>query len=132
MRKRKLLYERRKEKGFYASGSWSLTPKEKRLLSIVCYIFFFSIIAILAGSSIHIYSGKMREFLIGSIICGILSFILLFVTMIGLVIKKSKSEPMVKQTYDIDYSYNAITGEIIDNLQEQKSDDVSFEKETEA
>ncbi len=110
---RKILYERQKGKQMHASGSWSVTPGEQKLIHAVGAFFAISVIAVIAGS----FVGK-RWFLTAAIICCAISFISMFAVLFGLVFKKSRQQPMETHYYDVDYKYNAITNETTDHTRE--------------
>ena len=77
---RKTLYEHRRGKQMHASGQWSLTKAEQRLIYAVGAFFAISVISVLAGA----FSGKSR-FLTAAIICCVISFIAIFAVMFGVV-----------------------------------------------
>ena len=110
---RKTLYERRKGKQMHASGTWSVTPGEQKLVNAVAVFFAVSVIAVLISAFV-----RQRWFLIASVICCAISFILIFVVLFGLVFKKSKEKPMETHYYDVDYRYNGISGQTEDNTVE--------------
>ena len=97
----------------HASGQWSLTKAEQRLIYAVGAFFAISVISVLAGA----FSGKSR-FLTAAIICCVISFIAVFSVMFGVVIRKSRKQPMEKHYYDVDYTYNGITNETEDKTRE--------------
>ena len=101
-----------------ASGSWSVTSAERRLINTVAIFFTVSVIAVLASPFIH-----RSWFLIASIICCAISFILMFVVLFGLVFRKSREKPMETHYYDVDYRYNGITGEKDDQTREISKDE---------
>ena len=103
------LYSRQKGKQMYASGSWRLTKREKILVYIACAFFAISVIDIRMG---------IKGGLIPSIVCLVISVLSLFCVLFGLVHKKHKENPMDAHYYDIDYSYSARNGEVIDRTQE--------------
>ena len=115
---RKTLYERRKGKQMHASGSWSVTSAERRLINAVAVFFSVSVIAVLA--SVFVHTGW---FLTASIICCVISFVLMFVVLFGLVFKKSREQPMETHYYDVDYRYNGISGETEDRTKEISKDE---------
>ena len=110
---RKTLYEHQRGKQMHASGQWSLTKAEQRLIYAVGAFFAISVISVLAGA----FSGKSR-FLTAAIICCVISFIAVFAVMFGVVIRKSRKQPMEKHYYDVDYTYNGITNETEDKTRE--------------
>ena len=110
---KKTLYEHQEGKQMHASGQWSLTKAEQRLIYAVGAIFALSVICVLGGA----YAGKSR-FLTVSIVCCVISFIALFALLFAVVIRKSKKQPMEKHYYDVDYTYNGITGETDDKTRE--------------
>ena len=61
---KKTLYEHKKGKQMKASGSWSVTSAERRLINTVTVFFVISVIAVLASPFVH-----RSWFLIASIIC---------------------------------------------------------------
>ena len=122
---RKTLYERRKGKQMHASGSWSVTSSERGLVNAVAIFFTISVIAVLVSPFV-----QKRWFLIASMICCAVSFILMFVVLFGLVFKKSREQPMETHYYDVDYSYNGISGETEDNTQEISRDEFLRGRET--
>ena len=107
---KKTLYEHKKGKQMKASGSWSVTSAERRLINTVAVFFVISVIAVLASPFIH-----RSWFLITSIIC--------FVVLFGLVFKKSREKPMETHYYDVDYRYNGITDEKVDRKTEISKDE---------
>lgn len=109
----KTLYERRKGKEMRASGSWSVTGTERRMINAVGIFFAAGVIAVLVSPLIH-----RSWFTAASIVCCAVSFVLMFVVLFGLVIKKSREKPMEMHTYDVDYTYNAITGRTEDKTVE--------------
>ncbi len=121
---RKTLYEYQKGKQMHASGSWSVTSAERRLINAVAVFFAASVIAVLVSVFVH-----RRWFLIASIICCAVSFVLMFVVLFGLVFKKSRKEPMEARYYDVDYRYNGISGETEDKTVEISKDEFLHGKE---
>ena len=121
---RKTLYEYQKGKQMHASGSWSVTSAERRLINAVAVFFAASVIAVLVSVFVH-----RRWFLIASIICCAVSFVLIFVVLFGLVFKKSRKEPMETHYYDVDYRYNGISGETEDKTVEISKDEFLHGKE---
>ena len=121
---RKTLYEYQKGKQIHASGSWSVTSAERRLINAVAVFFAASVIAVLVSVFVH-----RRWFLIASIICCAVSFVLIFVVLFGLVFKKSRKEPMEAHYYDVDYRYNGISGETKDKTAEISKDEFLYGKE---
>ena len=101
----------------YASGSWRLTKREKILVYVACAFFAISATAVLIISVIDIRMG-IKGVLIPSIVCLVISVLSLFCVLFGLVHKKHKENPMDAHYYDIDYSYSAKNGEVIDRTQE--------------
>ena len=101
-----------------ASGSWSVTSAERRLINTVTVFFVISVIAVLASPFVH-----RSWFLIASIICCAISFILMFVVLFGLVFKKSREKPMETHYYDVDYRYNGITDKKVDRKTEISRDE---------
>ena len=110
---KKTLYEHQKGKQMHASGQWSLTKAEQRLVYAVGAFFALSVICVLGGA----YAGK-STFLTISIVCCVISFIAVFAVLFTVVIRKSKQEPMEKHYYDVDYTCNGITGETDDKTRE--------------
>ena len=110
---RKTLYEHYKGKQMRASGSWSITPAQRRIINATAIFFAVSVIAVFLSVFVH-----KRWFLIASIVCCALSFIMMFVVLFGLVLKKSREQPMETHYYDVDYRYNGITGEVEDKTVE--------------
>ena len=110
---RKTLYERRKGRQMHASGSWGITTVERRLINAVAVFFSVSVIAVLASGFVH-----RKWFLVASIVCCAISFVLMFAVLFGLVFKKSREEPMETHYYDVDYTYNGITGKTEDKTLE--------------
>lgn len=110
---RKTLYERRKGKVMHASGSWRVTSSERMLINVVSVFFIVSVIAVLASVFV-----EKKWFLIASIVCCAISFVMIFVVLFGLVFKKSRKQPMETHYYNVDYKYNGITGEIQDKSTE--------------
>jgi len=121
---RKTLYEYQKGKQMHASGSWSVTSAERRLINAVAVFFSVSVIAVLVSGFVH-----RKWFLIASLICCAISFVLMFVVMFGLVFKKSRKEPMEAHYYDVDYRYNGISGETKDETVEISKDEFLYGKE---
>ena len=121
---RKTLYEYRKGKQMHASGSWSVTSAERRLINAVAVFFSVSVIAVLVSGFVH-----RKWFLIASLICCAISFVLMFVVMFGLVFKKSRKEPMEAHYYDVDYRYDGISGETEDMTVEISKDEFLHGKE---
>ena len=114
---RKTLYERQKGKQMHASGSWSVTSVERKLINAVAFFFAISVIAVLVSGFVH-----RRWFLIASIISCAISFIMMFVVLFGLVFKKSREKPMETHYYDVDFKYNGITGQTEDQTTEISKD----------
>ena len=121
---RKTLYEYQKGKQMHASGSWSVTSAERRLINAVAVFFTVSVIAVLVSGFVH-----RRWFLITSVICCAISFVLMFVVLFGLVFKKSRKEPMEAHYYDVDYRYNGISGETKDKTVEISKNEFLYGKE---
>ena len=107
---RKTLFEMQKGKRMHATGTWKATKKEDLLIKSVGALFTLSVIAVLLSSFLHI-----KAILIPSIICCAVSFVGLFVAMFGIVFLKNREKPMEKHYYSVDYKYNGITDEQIDN-----------------
>ena len=121
---RKTLYEYQKGKQMHASGSWSVTSAERRLINAVAVFFTISVIAVLASGFVH-----RRWFLIASIVCCALSFVLMFAVLFGLVFKKSRKEPVEVHYYDVEYRYNGISGKTEDETVEISKDGFLHGKE---
>lgn len=121
---KKTLYEYQKGKQMQASGSWRVTSAERRLINAVAVFFAVSVIAVLVSVFVH-----RRWFLIASIICCAVSFVLMFVVLFGLVFIKSRKEPMEAHYYDVDYRYNGISGETEDATVEISKDEFLHGKE---
>ena len=121
---RKTLYEYQKGKQMHASGSWSVTSAERRLINAVAVFFTISVIAVLASGFVH-----RRWFLIASIVCCALSFVLMFAVLFGLVFKKSRKEPVEAHYYDVEYRYNGISGKTEDETVEISKDGFLHGKE---
>ena len=117
---RKTLYEKQKGKEMHASGSWEASPKEQKLITAVGIFFAVSVIATLVVSALWM-SGAAAipgTLLTVAIICTVISFILMFVVLFGAVFRHNKEQPMEKHYYDVDYTYNGITGKTEDNTRE--------------
>ena len=123
---KKTLYEYQKGKQMQASGSWRVTSAERRLINAVAVFFAVSVIAVLVSVFVH-----RRWFLIASIICCAVSFVLMFVVLFALVFIKSRKEPMEAHYYDVDYRYNGIKGEVTDNTVEISKEEFLHGKEAE-
>ena len=121
---RKTLYEYQKGKQMHASGSWRVTSAERRLINAVAVFFAASVIAVLVSVFVH-----RKWFLIASIICCAISFVLMFAVLFGLVFKKSRKEPMEAHYYDVDYRYDGISGETEDATVEISKDEFLHGKE---
>ena len=115
---KKTLYEHKKGKQMKASGSWSVTSAERRLINTVAVFFVISVIAALASLFLHRSLSLMT-----AIICCAISFILMFVVLFGLVFRKSREKPMETHYYDVDYRYNGITDEKVDRKTEISKDE---------
>lgn len=107
------IYERRKGKEFHASGSWQATKGEKRLIETFGYMFFFGVFIGLILSFIH--PGKLANILLG---IGISGAVGTFISLFAIVFRKNRQEPMDAHYYDVDYKYNAFTGEETDASRE--------------
>ena len=110
---RKTLYERQKGRQMRASGSWKATQGEQRLVNAVAVFFAVSVIAVLTSPFIH-----KKWFLILSVVCCAVAFISMFVVLFGIVIRKSRQEPMEMHYFDVDYRYDGIKGETDDKTRE--------------
>ena len=110
---RKTLFERRKGKEMHASGSWRVTATEQKLINAVAVFFTISVIAVLVSAFV-----QKKWFLIASIICCAVAFVSMFVVLFGLVIRKSRQQPMETHYYDVDYRYNGFNGETDDKTRE--------------
>ena len=117
------LYERRKGKEFHASGSWEATKGEKRIIETFGYMFFFGVFIGLIWLFIH--PGKLAAVILG---IGIVGAVGTFVSLFAVVFRKHKQEPMEAHYYDVDYKYNAFTGEETDNTREITKDEFLGEK----
>ena len=117
------LYERRKGKEFHASGSWQATKGEKRLVETFGYMFFFGIFIGLIMHFIH--PGKITNIFLG---IGIIGAVGTFISLFAIVFRKNKKEPMEAHYYDVDYKYNALTGEETDNSREITKEEFYSEK----
>ena len=115
---RKTLYTWQKGKKMHASGSWKVTRGEQILINTVAVFFVISVISVLISSAVQI-----RWFLITSVICCAVAFIMMFGVLFGLVFRKSRQQPMEKHYYDVDYRYNAIKGETDDKTREESHGD---------
>ena len=120
---RKTLFEMRKGKQMHASGSWKVTKNEDLIIKVIGLFFSVSVIAVLLSSFL-----KNTAILIPAIICLAVSFVGLFVVLFGLVYLKSRKEPMEKHYYSVDYKYNGISGEQIDNGREISKEEFFGEK----
>lgn len=107
------LYQRRKGKEFHASGTWQATKGERRLIETFGYMFFFGVFIGLIMTFIH--PGKLSAIILG---IGIIGAIGTFISLFAIVLSKHKKEPMEAHYYDVDYKYNAFTGEETDNTRE--------------
>lgn len=107
------LYERRKGKEFHASGSWKTTKGEKRLIETFGYMFFIGVFIGLIMLLIH--PGTPAFIVLGT---GIIGAVGTFISLFAVVLRKHKQEPMEAHYYDTDRTYNAFTGENIDNTRE--------------
>ena len=107
---RKTLFEFRKGREMHASGTWKATKKEDLIIKSAGLFFSLSVIAVLLSSILQI-----KAILIPSIICCAVSFAGLFAVMFGIVFLKARKEPMDKHYYSVDYRYNGIKDEQIDN-----------------
>jgi len=110
---RKTLYTRQKGKQMHASGSWKVTQGEQNLLNAVAVFFGVSVIAVLISPFVH-----KRWFLIAAVVCCVVAFISMFAVLFGLVLRKSRQQPMETHYYDVDYRYNALKGETDDQTRE--------------
>jgi len=110
---RKTLYTRQKGKQMHASGSWKVTQGEQNLLNAVAVFFAVSVIAVLISPFVH-----KRLFLIAAVVCCVVAFISMFAVLFGLVLRKSRQQPMETHYYDVDYRYNALKGETDDQTRE--------------
>ena len=108
---KKTLYEHWEGRQMHASGSWKTTKVEQMLIYTVGFFFAVSIIAVLISPLIH-----KKWFLIASIVCCVLSFVLMFLVLFGIVFKNSKEQPLEKHYYDVDFTYDGITGETENNV----------------
>ena len=115
---KKTLYEHKKGKQMKASGSWSVTSAERRRINAVTIFFAVSVVAVLAGMFV-----RKLWVLIPAIVCCAISFILMFVVMFGMVFKKSREQPMETHYYNVDYTYNGVTGETDDKTRETSKDE---------
>ena len=122
---RKTLYERQKGKQMHASGSWSVSASERRLINAVAVFFVASVIAVLVSAFL-----QKRWFLIVSVCCCAASFIAIFAVLFGPVFKKSRQQPMETHYYDVDYRYNALNEETKDNTREISKEEFLHGKET--
>ena len=107
------LYQRRKGKEFHASGTWKATKGERRLIETFGYMFFFGVFIGLIMTFIH--PGKLSAIILG---IGIIGAVGTFISLFAIVLIKHKKEPMEAHYYDVDYKYNAFTGEETDNTRE--------------
>ena len=123
---RKTLFEYRKGKEMHASGSWSTTGAERKLIHVVSAFFAVSVIAVLISPLV-----RKGWFSAVSIICCAVSFIGMFVVLFGLVFIKARKEPMETHYYDVDYRYNGIKGEVTDNTVEISKEEFLHGKEAE-
>ena len=110
---KKTLYERQKGKQMHAAGTWKVSAAEQKLVNAVAVFFAVSVIAVLVSAFL-----QKKWFLIVSVICCAVAFILMFVVLFGLVIRKSRQQPMETHYYDVDYRYNAFSGETDDETRE--------------
>ena len=117
------LYKRRKGKEFHASGSWQATKGERLLIESFGYMFFFGVFIGLIWLFIH--PGKLAAVILG---IGIVGAVGTFVSLFAVVFRKHKQEPMEAHYYDVDYKYNAFTGEETDNTREITKDEFLGEK----
>jgi len=111
------LYERRKGKEFHASGTWQTTKGEKILIETFGYLFFFGIFIGLI--LFFILPGKLASVILG---IGIIGAVGTFISLIAVALHKHKQEPMEGRYYDVDYKYNAFTGEETDHTREITKD----------
>ena len=120
------LYERRKGKEYRASGSWQATKGERFLIeSFGCLFFFGVFIGIIM---LFIHPGKLASIVLG---IGIIGAVGTFVSLFAIVFRKHRQEPMEAHYYDVDYKYNAFTGEKTDRSREiTKEEFFGTEKET--
>ena len=121
---KKRLYERRKGKQMHASGTWTVTSAERRLINAVGVFFAVSVIAVIISALV-----QKLWFVIASVVCCAVSFVLMFVVLFGLVFKKSREEPMETHYYDVDYTYNGITGRTEDKTLEISKEEFFHGKE---
>ncbi len=122
---RKTLYERQQGKQMHATGSWSVSLAERKLINAVAVFFAASVIAVLAGAFL-----QKRWFLIVSVCCCAVSFLAMFAVMFDLVFKKSRQQPMETHYYDVDYRYNALGEETKDNTREISKEEFLHSKAT--
>ena len=102
---KKTLFEHWNGRQMHASGSWKTTKAEQMLIHSVGIFFVVSVIAVLVSPLIQI-----NWFLIAYIVCCVLAFVMMFLVLFGIVFKKSKSQTFEKRYYDVDFTYNGITG----------------------
>ena len=107
------LYERRKGKEFHASGSWQATKGERYLVETFGYMFFFGVFIGLIMHFIH--PGKLTCIIIG---IGLIGAVGTFISLLAIVFRKHRQEPMEARYYDTDYTFNAFTGEEADHSKE--------------
>ena len=107
---RKTLFEFRKGREMHAAGTWKATKKEDLIIKSAGLFFSLSVIAVLLSSILQI-----KAILIPAIICCAVFFVGMFAVMFGIVFLKARKEPMDKHYYSVDYRYNGIKDEQIDN-----------------
>jgi len=120
---KKTLYERRKGKEFAASGSWELNRKEDVTIKVLGVIFAMHVILALITTLLKTDS---------SVFFFVMAFVWMFIMMgymFYLVFKKQKEEPIEAHYYDVDYKYNGIKGEIVDNTKEISAEEFHHKKE---
>lgn len=118
------LYTRRKGKEFHASGSWQTTKGERILIETLGYIFFFGVF--LGLILLFIHPGMLAYMLLW---IGVTGAVGTFVSLFAIVFRKHKQAPMEAQYYDIDYKYNALTGEETDHTKEITKEEFFGKKE---
>lgn len=103
----KTLYERKKGKEMQASGEWAISDAEQRVVNVVSILFFISVVAIFVTAMLPI----SRIFLGVSIAFAAVMFLTVFATLFLIVFRKNKEVPMDQHYYQVDETYNGITGE---------------------
>lgn len=105
---KKTLYERKKGKEMQASGEWAISDAEQRVVNVVAILFLISVVAVLVTAMLPI----SRIFFGVSIAFAAVMFLTVFATLFLLVFRKNKEVPMDQHYYEVDETYNGITGEV--------------------